>query len=219
MPEVKSIQNWVPGTRPLIYPEDIGGYRLTRQGAIVTQMHYASTPTASEDRGEFRIYYSKTKPKRMVMEEVIGSLGSFPVTPEIRIPADSIKWFSAKAEIPKDISLIDICPHMHLIGKHFVAYAISPKGDTINLLRIPHWDFKLQYAYKFKKILKIEKGSTIHIKASFDNTASNPRNPFNPPQMIRTANDDENMNSTHEMLNLGLRFMDYQPGDENISLE
>src|SRR5207247_9882327 len=84
----------------------------------------------------------------------------------------------------KYISLIIIYPHMHLIGISFEAFAGTPDGRTIPLVKIPKWDFHWQYFYAFPKLLKIPKGSTIAAIGIYDNTANNPHNPFSPPREI-----------------------------------
>ncbi len=50
---------------------------------------------------------------------------------------------------------------MHLLGKSFEAFAVTPDGKTIPLVKIPKWDFRWQYFYTFPKMLKIPKGSPI----------------------------------------------------------
>ncbi len=67
-------------------------------------------------------------------------------------------------------------PHMHLIGKNYKAYALAPNGDTIKLVHIPEWDFRWQEIYRFKKPVRIPRGSVIHIEGTYDNTAGNPFN-------------------------------------------
>ena len=67
--------------------------------------------------------------------------------------------------------------------------------------------------------IKIEKGSTIYVEATYDNTSGNPKNPFNPPRDIIGLPEGSIMRSTDEMLNFDIRFLNYLSGDENINLE
>ena len=90
-------------------------------------------------------------------------------------------------------------------------------NDTIKLISIPKWDFRWQYFYTYKHMLKIPSGSTIIAEATFDNTVNNPLNPFNPPRTISERNGS--MRTTDEMFQLICTFVPYQSGDENISLE
>ncbi|MBP9550264.1 MAG: cytochrome c, partial [Chitinophagales bacterium] len=111
-------------------------------------------------------------------------------------------------------------PHMHLLGKSFIAYAVTPQNDTIPLVSIPKWDFRWQYFYTFKKVQKIPASSRIIAEATYDNTEYNPNNPYNPPQVIiERSNPFESMKTTNEMFQFIFTYMSYQTGDENISLE
>ncbi len=76
---------------------------------------------------------------------------------------------------------------MHLLGAKFLAYAVELSGDTIPLVHIAKWDFRWQYFYTYPKLLVIPAGSTIHVFGTFDNTADNKENPFNPPQRVKLS--------------------------------
>jgi hypothetical protein len=104
---------------------------------------------------------------------------------------------------------------MHLLGKHYTAFAISPKGDTIKLVNIPDWDFRWQEIYRFKKLVPVPRGSRLVINGTYDNTANNPFNPFNPPRMVYSTG---NMETINEMLTLLMVFLPYKPGDENLDI-
>ena len=130
---------------------------------------------------------------------------------------NTVKTFRTQFTLPADISVLTINPHMHLLGRTFLAYAVAPTGDTIPLIRIPRWDFRWQYFYTFQKILKLTRGTTIHALATFDNTAANPNNPFSPPREVREQG--ASMRSTDEMFQCIITMLPYQPGDERISLE
>ena len=110
---------------------------------------------------------------------------------------------------------------MHLLGKTFLAYAVTLQGDTIPLIKIDDWNFRWQYFYTFKKMLKIPAGSEIVVEASYDNTTNNKDNPFNPPQLITeriNKNGKGSMKASDEMLQFIINYLDYVEGDENIEL-
>jgi hypothetical protein len=125
--------------------------------------------------------------------------------------------FTSRAIIQNDVSLVTINPHMHLLGKSFLAYALTREGDTIPIVRIKNWDFRWQYFYTFEKMLHIPAGSIIVAEGVFDNTASNPNNPFSPPREISGLKGS--MRTTDEMFQLILTFLPYMKGDENIRLD
>lgn len=213
-----SVSNYLPGALFSLYPKEIGGYKISKKGAFyLNDMHFGPTPVDAYDSSYFKIYFSATPPKRPVSEFQMGTLGITPVVPELIVPPNDVKKFTIKATMPDDISIVSIVPHMHLIGKSFLAYAIKPSGDTIPLIRINNWDFRWQYFYQFKTLLKLSRGTTIYVEGVYDNTSSNPNNPFNPPKEIRER--EGSMKTTDEMFQLIITYVPYQLGDEKISLE
>jgi hypothetical protein len=211
-----SVCNYLPGMNPVSYPEGIGGYKLNRKSALyLNDLHYGPTAVDEYDSSSFSIFFGP-RPIRPLAELILGTLGRSPIVPEFIIPADSVKKFRTELKIQTDISILSINPHMHLLGKIFLAYAVSPAGDTIPLIRIPEWNFRWQYVYSFPKILKIPAGSRIIAEGTFDNTVNNPENPFHPPQKMTGRNGS--MKTTEEMFQLIISFLPYHPGDESISL-
>lgn len=180
-------------------------------------MHYGPTAIDQWDKSKINIFFSKEKPKRVPHETQMGTLGISPVEPELIIPPDTIMTFYTKYQVPQDISLLMVNPHMHLLGRKFKAYAVTLKKDTIPLVKIDNWDFRWQFYYKFPKMVKIPAGATLIAEGLFDNTADNPFNPFFPPREIREP--DNSMKTTDEMFQFIFTYLPYREGDENISLE
>lgn len=213
-----SVANYLPGALPTRYPEGIGGFRINRQGYLLLHhIHYGPSSTDQIDRSYFNIFFDKAPPKRPTYTLLLGTLGRSPVVPPLVIPPDSVKTFRTQFQLPADISVLTINPHMHLLGRRFLAYAVAPQGDTIPLIRINNWDFRWQYFYTFKKILVLKMGTTIYAEGTYDNTANNARNPFSPPRVVREQGGS--MKSTDEMFQCIITMMPYQSGDENIRLE
>ena len=111
----------------------------------------------------------------------------------------------------QDYSLMSVFPHMHLLGKDLICYAVTPTNDTINLVKIDNWDFEWQGAYLFKKLLKVPAGSMIYAKGNYDNTVS-ATNPS--PVLVQSG-----FNTEDEMFVFIFQYLIYQTGDENISIE
>ncbi len=213
-----SVFNYLPGVIPQVYPEGMGGYSIKKKGAILMRdLHYGPTPVEQSDQSYVNLFFDSVPPRRPFMETQLGTLGISEIVPPLLIPPDTVMKFVTRAAIFNDISLVTINPHMHLLGKSFLAYAITPEGDTIPLVRIKNWDFRWQYFYTFKKIIKIPSGSVIVAEGVFDNTVNNPNNPFSPPRQITGLGGS--MRTTDEMFQLILTFLPYEKGDENISLE
>lgn len=214
----ENICNYLPSVVPMIYPEGIGGYKFPKKGAILmNDLHYGPTPKDEWDKSSFNIFFAEKKPERPMQEFYLGTYGVSPVLPDLIIQPGEIKKVHSEYRLKKDISLLTINPHMHLIGKSFKAFAIEPTGDTIPLVSIPKWDFRWQYYYTFEKIQVLKKGTLIHAEGVYDNTKDNPWNPYNPPRVIRDR-DDVSMRTTDEMFQLIMMYVDYKDGDENIVL-
>ena len=191
---------------------------MKKQGALLlNDLHYGPYAKDTFDQSRFNFFFTKTPPKRPTMEIQMGTLGISDIVPPLVIPPDTIMTFTTRAVIQNDISLLTINPHMHLLGKSFLAYAVTNENDTIPLVKIPEWDFRWQYYYTFPKMLKIPQGSMIIVKGTFDNTENNLFNPFDPPQVVAERNGS--MRTTDEMLQFIITYVPYQIGDEEISLD
>jgi hypothetical protein len=211
--------NYLPGLAPAFYPPGIGGLRIHREGAfLMNTLHYGPSHKDTIDRSRFNLWFTDTPPQRPMRELALGTLGMSPVVPPLIIPPDTVMSFTTSMSVPKDISVLTVNPHLHLLGKHFLAYAVTPRGDTIPLIRINDWDFRWQYAYTFTHMLHIPKGSVIRVEASFDNTANNPNNPYDPPRLVREPATGS-MRTTDEMMQFFVNYVDYRPGDEGIGLK
>ncbi len=214
----KSVTNYLPGVTPPIYPNGIGGFKMTKKGALfLKDIHYGGSRVDTTDQTSFNVFFAKSPPKRQTLEFQLGTFGVSPIVPPLVIPPDTVLKVTSRYTLPQDISVLTINPHMHLIGKSFWAYALLPNGDTIPLIRIKKWDFRWQYFYTFKKMLKLTRGTTIVAEGIYDNTRNNPNNPFSPPQLV--AEREGSMRTTDEMFQFIITYLPYQQGDENISLE
>jgi len=214
----RSIANYLPGgISPAGYPEGIGGWKLNRKGAfLMRDIHFGPTPVETPDESYFNVFFTDKAPVRPTMEMQLGTLGISEIIPPLIIPPNVVKTFTTKTVVDSDISLLTINPHMHLLGKSFEAFAATPDGRTIPLIKIPKWDFRWQYFYTFPKMLKIPKGSTIAAIGIYDNTENNPNNPNSPPKTVIGTNNS--MRVTDEMFQFIMTYVPYQPGDENLSL-
>jgi len=220
--QINSAVNYLPGVQAQLYPEGIGGFTMNKKSILIADdIHFGPIPQAKWDHSRVNIFFANTPPKRPINEVMLGTNGASKIIPPLVIPANQKTTHTSFLKIPQDISVLTINPHMHLLGTRFKAYALTPEQDTIRLINIPKWDFRWQYFYTFPKMLKIPAGSVIYIEAAFDNTATNPNNPYNPPQEIRERFEfgGAGMRTTDEMLQFIITWLPYQEGDENVSLE
>lgn len=219
---VHSAFNYLPGVEGVEYPAGIGGYEVTRDFvAVMNDVHYGPSDANIIDKPVLNVFFTDVAPKRATGELMLGTNGVSKIVPPLVVPANKVTKHSTRYTIDADISVLTINPHLHQLGKSFLAFAIKPNGDSIPLIRIKRWDFKWQYFYTFKSMVKIPAGSEIVAIAEFDNTIANPHNPNRPPKTVaeRWDNAGASMRASDEMFQFILTYTPYQKGDENISLE
>jgi hypothetical protein len=213
-----SVANYLPGALPTLYPEGLGGYRISKKGYLLMHhVHYGPSSVPATDRSRFNVFFDTAPPQRPTYTLLLGTLGRSPVVPPLVVPPNTVQTFRTQFTLPDDISVLTINPHMHLLGKSFLAYAVPPTGDTVPLVRIKRWDFRWQYFYTFENMLHLPAGTTIYAEAVYDNTANNPNNPFSPPREVREQGGS--MRSTDEMFQCIITMMPYRVGDDTIRLD
>ncbi len=194
------LYGWVPGNDRVTFPA--GTAKRLRAGSnLIVNIHYAPSGKADTDQSEIRLYYAKTPIKREVKTLTIteNNISNQPFL----IPANEKKTFFVQfGPFPEAIQLLSVMPHMHWLGKTVKAFAVTPDGDAVNLIKIDDWDYKWQMTYTFQQPLTLLKGSVLIAEASYDNTAGNPLNQNHPPKPITYG-----WNSTNEMMNLVFYFI------------
>jgi hypothetical protein len=213
----RNATNYLPGVITPVFPDGIGDVQLAKKNAfILSDLHYGPFYEKTIDSSKINLFYSKSPPQRTVQEFQLGTLGIAPNDPPLILPPNKITTIRSQYKLPNDISIITINPHMHLLGKSFLAFAVQPNGDTIPIVRIPKWDFNWQNFYKPINPIVLKAGSTIYAVGQYDNTSNNPFNPNKPPQIV--TDKAGTMRTTDEMFQLIISYMDYKAGDEKIKL-
>ena len=208
----KQFPGYVPGQKPIRFPDGVG--QILHAGAdIVAQLHYAPWPVDESDQSKINIFFMDEEEEELERElnsEILVPVQSV-IGEAFVILANTTKTFHGTYTVPVDVSLVNIAPHMHLLGKSWEVWMEKPNGDTVNLISIPEWDFNWQGSYYFDRYMVAPAGTVIHAVASYDNTDSNPNNPSNPPQFVSWGEA-----TTDEMYYLPIGYVFYEPGDEDI---
>lgn len=202
------LYGWVPGNTKIFFPPGTGK-KISENADLILNIHYSPSSRLQQDRSTVNFYYAKGPVNREVKTLTLKE--SDIKNQPFFIEAERKPTFYMNFPVYKDISLISIMPHMHFIGRSYLAYAITLEGDKIPLIRIENWDFNWQTTYQFKNLIKLPAGSMIYVEAVYDNTSENPMNPNTPPKDIGYG-----WNSTDEMCNLVIYYLDYEVGDELI---
>jgi hypothetical protein len=170
---------FIVGGTPEFLPDGVG-YLLPKGADIVIQVHYHPTGKEETDRSRVGLYFCKQPVDKKLRFLTVA------VPPRLlRIPPDESNCvFWAEQLMPPDVTVLQVFPHMHLIGRTIEATAILPKGRFVPVVRISDWDFRWQSIYTLKQPLDLPAGSRIRLEAHYDNSSGNPRNPNKPPKPV-----------------------------------
>lgn len=170
---------WAPGVTPRHLPEGIA-IVAPKKADLVVQLHLHPSGRAEDDRSKIGIYFAKKPVTRPIMSRpiVFG-----PINVDIP-PGATDHRMAATIELPIEVTLTGVLPHMHLIGKEMKVTATLPDGAIESLVWIKDWNFNWQDVYLYRRPVVLPKGSKIEISARYDNSSDNPFNPNKPPQRM-----------------------------------
>jgi hypothetical protein len=175
---VESVAGWAPGAQPYRFPAGVA-QRLPAGGDFVLEVHYHLSGKATTDRSALALYFADGPVERWAETLVIG-------TERIDIaPGDGDYGRHVWMELPDDLELIDVSPHMHYLGQEVRVVATRPDGAQEPLIHIPRWDFRWQGNYVYREPLRLPRGTRLDAYFRFDNSAANPFNPSSPPVRVR----------------------------------
>ncbi|MEN1682060.1 MAG: thioredoxin family protein [Planctomycetota bacterium] len=170
---------YVPGLR--FDPLPARSAKLVPAGSkFVFEQHYTPVGSRQEDISRLGVVFSD--PSKIDDEVVTTEIGNV----SFEIPPNEASHVVTATSRPlnREMTLLSMSPHMHLRGKAFRYELVEPSGRREVLLDVPAYDFNWQTRYLLKQPRRLAKGSLIHCRAVFDNSASNPANP-DPTQAVR----------------------------------
>ncbi len=180
-----TLGGWAPGTRPAPLPAGIG-MELPPKARIVMQVHYYTRSGAKADRTRVGLYFSK--------EKISQKLRFIPIVPldtrgrlSMTIPAGAAEHAIAiDYPVPPlfDAHLINVFPHMHLLGTQIKMELLPLRGDAKPLILIDKWDFNWQGPYNFVAPIAAPAFNRLRLTCTYNNSDTNPRNPNNPLKTV-----------------------------------
>jgi Flp pilus assembly protein TadD len=168
---------WTPGQQSRPSPEGMA-WRLEPNSDVVVQLHMQPTGKAEAVRVSLGLFFTEQAPVRTPVALRLGS-----ETIEIA-PGDAQYEVKDRYVLPVDVDVLAIQPHAHNLARIMEADAILPDGGTRPLISIRDWDFRWQDVYRYVNPFVLPKGTTIAMRYVYDNSAANPRNPFQPPRRV-----------------------------------
>ena len=188
-----ALGGWSVGNTPRLLPNGMGRY-LKKGSDLVVQVHYHPSGKEEIDQSEIGLYFVK-KPVAESLKEPAKLVGSiWTANYEMDIPAGESNYRrSTSYTLPKDVILVGVVPHMHLLGRSMQVTATLPDEKVMTLIDIENWNFNWQDEYYYERPFKLPAGTRLKVTAVFDNSAGNPSNPNSPPQRVTWGDgtDDE----------------------------
>jgi len=199
---------WAPGRGPMVSPDGMP-WRFERGTDLALELHLIPSHHPANIQPSIGLYFSSAPPAHQPVTAMM-------VSKLIDIPAgDANHAVTDRYELPVAADLVGLFPHAHYLGKEMLVTATHPTfgSSPKTLLHIKHWSFHWQQDYRYVTPVSLPKGTVIDLRFTYDNSASNPENPNNPPVRVRLG-----PRSTDEMANLGLQFLTASPADTNTLL-
>ncbi len=183
-----ALGGWSVGNTPRRLPGGMGRY-LKQGSDLVMQIHYHPTGKKEVDQSEVGLYFID-KPVAETLKQPAKLVGSiWMANYEMDIPAGESDYHrSTSYTLPKDVIMVGVVPHMHLLGKSMKVTATLPGGGDEpvekTLIDIRNWNYNWQDEYYYERPFKLPAGTKLTVDAVFDNSAENPSNPSSPPKRV-----------------------------------
>lgn len=179
----RGLGGYVPGAMPTKLPGDLA-MALPKGSDIVMQTHFHPSGKRETEQAELALYFADQPPSKQLVTIQVPAMFGFGAN--IDIPAGEKNFrITDSFTLPIDIQAISIGGHAHYICREMKMTARTPSGTEITLMQIDDWDLDWQDRYLFAEPVDLPAGTVITTDIVYDNSASNPENPYQPPQRIR----------------------------------
>ena len=167
---------WTPGQAPPRL-SDSTAWPLDRGVDFVVQLHMRPTGKSEKVAPLIGLYLGD-RPARL--SPTMIRLGR----QQLAIPAGAANHIVRDSFVlPVDVDLHAVLAHAHYRARTVHAWAQLGDGSRRELLRISDWDPAWQDRYEYRSPIALPAMTTLITEYVFDNSADNPRNPTQPPQM------------------------------------
>ena len=202
--QVYNVYGWSPGKVPVMEPSE-NAWTLDPGTDFVLLLHMIAGAQRETVRPTIGLFFSDAPPTRTPISVKLESKA-------IDIPAgDPDHLVEDSYVLPVDVDAVSVYPHAHYLGKEMRATATLPDGSQRDLLWIRQWDFRWQDQYRYQTPLFLPRGTRLSMRFTFDNSAANRNNRFDPPQRVRFG-----PRSTDEMAQLWVEVLPRRAEDATV---
>ncbi|MFZ0745229.1 MAG: tetratricopeptide repeat protein [Terracidiphilus sp.] len=173
---------WKPDTPALIEPPGMP-WELDPGNDLILNMHLKPSGKPETLDAQVGLYFTDKPPTKFPM------LLQLDRDDALDIPAgDSHFVVEDSLTLPVDVDVLGVYPHAHYLGHDLEGWATLPNGEKRWLVWIRNWDIDRQSVYRYKQPVFLPKGSILHMRYTYDNSAGNVHNPNSPPIEVRAGN-------------------------------
>jgi Flp pilus assembly protein TadD len=187
---------WKPDTPALAEAPGMP-WRLDPGNDLILNMHLKPSGKPETIAAQIGLYFTSEPPSKQPMLLQLEHDAALDIP-----PGKSDFIIDDELNLPVDVDVLGIYPHAHYLGKDLQGYAILPNGEKQWLIWIRNWDIDRQSVYRYRKPVFLPRGTTIHMRYTYDNSNENVRNPNDPPIRVRAGN-----RSVDEMGHLWLQVL------------
>jgi len=176
---------WKPGSPTQVEPVD-GSWKLDPGSDLIVNLHLQPSGKPEAVTAEIGLYFADRAPSQHPMLIQMEHDGALNVP-----PGDKNFLVTDHLKLPIPVRVLSVYPHQHYLGKTVEAWADTPDGKRVPLIRISRWDINWQASYTYRDPVFLPAGTVLQMRLTFDNSEDNPRNPNHPPKMVRAGNRTE----------------------------
>ena len=198
---------WDLGTQTAALDHGLA-YLLPKGSDLVLQVHYHPSGKPVKDKAKVGFHLSDQPTARPWT--IVPVPPFFGILDGINIPAGAEEYIRENSMVlPVDVEAIAVNAHAHYLGKRMEMKATLPGGEERWLLKMSSWHFAWQEDYTFKEPVKLPAGTRLEVLISWDNSATNPHQPTDPPRNVRWG-----PRSVDEMGTITLTVMTNEPEEK-----
>jgi Flp pilus assembly protein TadD/mono/diheme cytochrome c family protein len=192
---------WTPGQVAPLGGAD-QGWRLDAGSSLLVQAHLMSAEYPQHVQPTIGLYFTDAAPSRPPAMLRLGRQN-------LDIAAGERAYLTTDSYVlPVDVQVQGVQPHAHHRAAGMKAWAMLPDGTRRWLVSISEWDFGWQDQYRYESPFWLPKGTTLNLEYTFDNSATNRRNPDAVPRRVVWG-----QRSSDEMADLWVQVLTHTGAD------
>ena len=176
---------------------------------LILGSHFHPSGKKEVEKTTLGLYLRNTPPDRTMATLQLPP--SYGIAAGLDIPpGDDDFKIRGSFTLPVAVQALTVGGHAHYIGKELQVNLTYPDGREESVFYIDNWAFNWQNRYRYVDPIDLPAGTKVEMVITYDNSADNPSNPFDPPQRIRWG-----LQSTEEMGGITLLLVANDERDSN----